>query len=144
MAVRINSLTFNKMPLIFGSVRHQMPPCDMYPVEDLKRRTNVTGVADEVVFKAKEIHACRHKQLSFQSLFAPPRKFNFCSNGIKELKAKAAELFTRKFEYFLAILTWQLNNLKPTDIPNTPPLSETSNLFCKKIIINQVRSSCYH
>lgn len=75
---------------------------DEYPVENfhslLRARTNSTDNAEKISLKAKEIDTCKHEMQSFQSTFVPSKKFHFSRKSISNLKVKAAEFLTMKFE----------------------------------------------
>ena len=89
---------------MFETLRQNLVAFDEYPVENfhsvLRRRTKETDTADEISNKAKEIDACKHNLQSFQSVFVPPRKFNFSRKRINKLKANAAEFITLKSTSF--------------------------------------------
>jgi hypothetical protein len=87
---------------MFETMRQYIVAFNEYPVENfhsvLRARTKETDSADQIVFKAKEIDACKHELHSFKSVFVPTKRFNYSSKRINTLKAKAAKFLTSKFE----------------------------------------------
>lgn len=78
---------------------------DKYPVENLhsSARTKETSTGEQTSLKAKEIDACKHELPSFKSWFVPPKKFNFSSKKINNLKVKAVKFVTTKFQKVISI-----------------------------------------
>ncbi len=80
----------------------------------------------------------KHDLNSFQSVFVPPRKFNFSTKRIDKLKNKAAKFLTNKFE------TLYTNPNKAVQQPRAPRQPKHTskwklpNLFGEKIVTNQV------
>ena len=90
------------IPSMFNTLHQHLLAFDEYPVENfhslLRRRTTEADTADHIALKAKEIDVCKHDLNAFQSVFVPPRKFNFSTKRIDKLKTKAAKFLTNKFE----------------------------------------------
>ena len=102
----------------------------------LRRRTKEADTADHIALKVKEIDACKNDLNAFQSVFVPPRKFNFSTKRIDQRKTKAANFLTNKFE--------TLDPNKAVQQPRAPRQPKhtskwkLSYLFGKKIVTNQV------
>ena len=130
------------IPSMFNILHQHLLAFAEYPVENfhsvLRRRTKETDTADHIALKAKEIDACKHDLNAFQSVFVPPRKFNFSTKRIDKLKTKAAEFLTNKFE------TLYTNPNKAVQQPRAPRQPKHTskwklpNLFGQKIVTNQV------
>eukprot|EP00112_Aurelia_sp_Birch-Aquarium-sp1_P016187 Seg365.2 transcript_id=Seg365.2/GoldUCD/mRNA.D3Y31 product="hypothetical protein" protein_id=Seg365.2/GoldUCD/D3Y31 len=75
---------------------------DEYPVENfhsvLRARTKEGNTGDQINFKAKEMDAFKHELHSFKSRFVPPNKYNFSNKRVDQLKIKAAQYLTAKFQ----------------------------------------------
>ena len=129
-------------PSLFETLRQHLVAFDKYPVENLhlvlRRRTKETNTADHIALKAKEIDACKHNLNSFQSVFVPPKRYNFSSKRVNKLETKAAEFLTVKFETLFA------NPNKAVQQPRAPRQRKNTskwrlpNLFGEKIVTNQV------
>ena len=127
---------------MYETLRNYLVTLDEYPVENfhsvLRRRTKETDSAERITLKAKEIDTCKHILQSFQSVFVPPRKFNFSQKKIDGLKVNAAEFLTNKFE------TLHDNPNMAVELPRRPrqPKHTTKwklpNLFGEKVVTNQV------
>lgn len=91
----------NSHPM-YHTLHQALAAFDEYPVENfhslLRARTNATDSAEQISLKAKEIDCCKQEMQSFQSMFVPPKKFHFSQKSISNLKVKAAEFLTKKFE----------------------------------------------
>ena len=100
---------------MFNTLHQHLLAFDEYPVENfhsvLRRRTKETDTADHIALKAKEIDACKNDLNAFQSVFVPPRKFNFSTKRIDQLKTKAAKFLTNKFKTSMQTPTKLFNNL---------------------------------
>ena len=87
---------------MYHTLRQALVAFDEYPVENfhslLRARTTASDGAEQISLKAKEIDACKHELHLFKSMFVPPKKFNFSSKTIDNLKVKAAEFITEKIE----------------------------------------------
>ena len=130
------------IPSMFNTLHQHLLAFDEYPVENfhllLRRRTKEADTADHIALKAKEIDVCKHDLNAFQSVFVPPRKFNFSTKRIDKLKTKAAKFLTNKFE------TLHTNPNKAFQQPRAPRQPKHTskwklpNLFGQKIVTNQV------
>lgn len=87
---------------MFQTMMQRLVAFDEYPVENfhslLRARTKETDQAEQISFKAKEIDAYKHELHNFKSSFVPPRRFHFSTKKIDQLKVKAAQFLTTKFE----------------------------------------------
>ena len=127
---------------MFDTVRKYLVAFDEYPVENfhsvLRARTKETDTPEQIAFKAKEIEACKHELHSFNSVFVPPRKFNYSSKKINTLKAKAAEFLTSKFESINNQSNVASQQPRVRGQPNYITKWKLPNLFADKIVKNRV------
>lgn len=127
---------------MFETLRQNLVAFDEYPVENfhsvLRRRTKETDTADEISNKAKEIDACKHNLQSFQSVFVPPRKFNFSRKRINKLKANAAEFITLKFEFLYSHPGMAVLQPRAPRQPKDTTKWKLPNLFGENIVTNRV------
>ena len=127
---------------MFDTVRKYLVAFDEYPVENfhsvLRARTKETDTPKQIAFKAKEIDACKHELHSFNSVSVPPRKFNYSSNKINTLKAKAAEFLTSKFESINNQSNVASQQPRVRGQPKHITKWKLPNLFADKIVNNRV------
>ena len=127
---------------MFDTVRKYLVAFDEYPVENfhsvLRARTKETDTPEQIAFKAKEIEACKHELHSFNSVFVPPRKFNYSSKKINTLKAKAAEFLTSKFESINNQSNVASQQPRVRGQPKYITKWKLPNLFADKIVNNRV------
>ena len=130
---------------MFNTLHQHLLAFDEYPVENfhsgLRRRTKETDTADHIALKAKEIDACKHDLNAFQSVFVPPRKFNFSTKRIDKtdkLKTKAAKFLTNKFETLYTNPNKAVQQLRAPRQPKLTSKWKLPNLFGQKIVTNQV------
>ena len=127
---------------MFDTVRKYLVAFDEYPVENfhsvLRARTKETDTPEQIAFKAKEIDACKHELHSFNSVFVPPRKFNYSSKKINTLKEKAAEFLTSKFESINNQSNVASQQPRVRGQPKHITKWKLPNLFADKIVNNRV------
>lgn len=124
---------------MYHTLREALVAFDEYPVKNfhslLRARTTASDGAQQVNLRAKEIDACKHELHLFKSMFVPPKKFN--SKTIDNLKLKAAEFITEKFEVLhknpgQAVLQPRVKGQKKQVIKWRLP-----NLFGNKVVSNR-------
>ena len=126
---------------MFDTIHQHLAAFDEYPVENhsvLRRRSKETDTADEIAAKAKEIDACKHELHTFQSVFVPPKTFNFSSKRIHKLKAKAAGFLTLKFEMIFTHPNMAIEQPRAKRQPKHTSKWSLPNLFAEKIVTNRV------